>query len=131
MLAKNYQSMVVWEHMAKQELSKPLDEKLKDVATTRDLRRVKEKDRVLTPEDRGHPDWAYYGAHQEVVKLLQQIYQYEGRGMSDVFPAFVGCCHAVLDALPELVAAVLDGERDLRRLVQIADTEESRRLTAG
>jgi hypothetical protein len=92
---------------------------------------MKEKDRVLTPEDRGHPDWAHYGAHQEVAKLLQQIYQYEGRGMSDVFPTFVGCCHAALDALPELVAAVLDGERDLRRLVQIADTKESQRLTVG
>jgi hypothetical protein len=117
--------------MAKQELSKPLDEKLQAVVTGRDLRRAKKKDRVLTPEDRGHPDWPYYGAHREVASLLQQIYQYEGRGMSDVFPTFVGCCHAALDALPELVTAVLDGKRDLRKLTHIADTEESRRLTAG
>ena len=116
--------------MAKQELPKPSDEKLKGVAT-RDLRRGKKKDRVLTPEDRGHPEWACYGAHQEVASLLQQVYQYEGRGMSDVFPTFVGCCHAALDALPELVTAVLDGERDLGKLTRIADTEESRRLTAG
>jgi hypothetical protein len=92
---------------------------------------MKEKERILTLEDRGHPDWAHYGAYQEAAAFLQQIHQYEGRGMSEVFPTFVKCCHATLDTLPELVAAVLDGEQDLGKLAQIADTEEGRRLTAG
>lgn len=65
------------------------------------------KSSVIGVDDSRHPDWPYYSAAREIVKLMEKLYHY-GLGYR-AFETWIEMCHLSLDAMPDVVHHVAQG----------------------